>query len=73
MRDGRQAIDDLVRKSCFTGVQNQFSNGVSIYFPWSEVAPDYQKLAFASRAGWNDFLQKYIDADAPRAARVQEG
>jgi hypothetical protein len=55
------AIDDLVRKSCFTGVQNQFSNGVSIYFPWSDVAATYQDLAFAHSAGWNDFLQKYVD------------
>ena len=37
----------LVRKSCFTGVENQFSNGVSIYFPWSDVAPSYEQLAFA--------------------------
>ena len=66
-----RAIDDLVRKSCFTGVQNQFSNGVSIYFPWSEVAPDYQKLEFASRAGWNDFLQKYVEQTrrAPRGSK----
>ena len=66
-----RAMDDLVRKSCFTGVENQFSNGVSIYFPWSEVAPDYQKLAFASRSGWNDFLQEYVDQTrrAPRGSR----
>ena len=66
-----QAIDDLVRKSCFTGVQNQFSNGVSIYFPWSDVAPRYQDLAFAHSAGWNDFLQKYVDQTrrAPRGSK----
>jgi len=55
-----QKIDDLVRTSCFSGVESQFSNGVSIYFPWADVAPRYQDLSFARRAGWNGFLQEYV-------------
>jgi hypothetical protein len=55
------AIDEVVLESCFTGVENQFSNGVSIYFPWSEVAPSYARLAFAKQAGWNEFLREYVE------------
>jgi hypothetical protein len=55
-----KAIDGLVLKSCYTGVENQFSNGVSIYFPWAEVAPSYRDLAFAADGGWHDFLQAYV-------------
>jgi Clostripain family len=55
------AIGALVRKSCFTGVENQFSNGVSIYFPWADVVPSYRELTFARRAGWNNFLQAYVE------------
>ena len=48
------AMRKLVRKSCYTGVENQFSNGVSIYFPWADVARSYRdNLAFAKKAGWN--------------------
>jgi hypothetical protein len=54
------AIGQLVRKSCYTGVENQFSNGASIYFPWADVAPLYEQLAFARDAGWNSFLQAYV-------------
>jgi len=61
------AIRALVRKSCFTGIENQFSNGVSIYFPWSEVAPSYFRLKFAKDAGWNDFLYKYVEATRRKA------
>jgi hypothetical protein len=53
-------IRALVRESCYTGVENQFSNGVSIYFPWSAVAPSYVELKFARNAGWNDFLHRYV-------------
>jgi hypothetical protein len=44
------ALGKLVRESCFTGVENQFSYKTSIYFPWAEVAPSYRDLAFAGDA-----------------------
>jgi hypothetical protein len=56
------ALRELVRKSCFTGVEYQFSNGASIYFPWAEVAPSYRDLAFARAANWRNFLQAYVEA-----------
>ena len=69
-----EAIDGaLVRKSCFTGVENQFSKGVSIYFPWSDVAPSYKKLAFAGRSGWNDFLHEYVEQTRRKQRGFKQG
>ena len=67
------AIRKLVRKSCFTGVENQFSNGVSIYFPWADVAPSYEQLAFAQEAGWNDFLQAYVEETRRKPRGFKDG
>lgn len=56
-------VDQMTGKSsCFSGVENQFSNGVSIYFPWAEVMPSYRELDFAmdSGADWNSFLDSYV-------------
>jgi hypothetical protein len=54
--------NELVVQSCFMGVTYQFSFGVSIYFPWAEVAPDYNKeeLAFITASGWREFLEQYV-------------
>jgi len=54
--------NELVLQSCFMGVTYQFSNGVSIYLPWAEVAPDYNKneLAFIDASGWREFLEQYV-------------
>jgi Clostripain family len=62
----------------FSGGNYQFSNGVSLFFPWSlasyEAAkPDYEKLSFVQKndAGkkWNKFLQKYLGEISRRHAR----
>jgi hypothetical protein len=68
-----EAIRKLVRKSCFTGVENQFSNGVSIYFPWADVAPSYEQLAFAEKAGWNSFLQAYVQETRRKPREFKDG
>lgn len=54
----------LVKQSCFMGVTYQYSFGVSIYLPWAEVAPDYDKeqLAFIGPSGWREFLEAYVTA-----------
>ena len=67
------AIRKLVRKSCYTGVENQFSNGVSIYFPWADVAPSYEELAFAKEAGWNDFLKAYVEKTRLKPRGFKDG
>ena len=55
---------ELVLQSCFMGVTYQYSFGVSIYFPWAEVAPDYnaKELTFIGASGWDQFLAKYVAA-----------
>jgi hypothetical protein len=52
----------LVRKSCYMGATFQYSFGVSIYFPWSEVAPDYnsEELTFVNASDWRKFLEVYV-------------
>lgn len=54
--------DKLVKQTSFMGVNFQYSFGVSIYFPWAEVAPDYskQELKFVEKSGWRDFLETYV-------------
>jgi|SRR5689334_18468222 len=52
----------LVKKSCFMGVDFQYSFGVSIYFPWAEVDPDYNgaQMSFVTDSGWKNFLDEYV-------------
>lgn len=53
----------LVKKSCYMGVDFQYSFGASIYFPWAEVDPDYneEELSFVRASGWKNFLEAYVD------------
>lgn len=55
--------NNLVRTSCNMGVNFQYSFGVSIYFPWSEVAPDYtaEALSFVRTTNWRKFLDAYVE------------
>ncbi|HEV2764553.1 MAG TPA: clostripain-related cysteine peptidase, partial [Pyrinomonadaceae bacterium] len=50
---------NFVVKSCYSGPEFQYSYGVSIYFPWDDVAPSYGSLDFAGSSGWGRFLQAY--------------
>lgn len=54
--------DRVVRLSCYSGVDYQYSYGLSVYFPWAEVGPHYKNLDFATASGWNDFLEAYTKA-----------
>jgi hypothetical protein len=65
--------DELVLRSCFSGVDNQYSHGVSIYFPWSEVAPYYQFLEFAEATDWDRFLKAYVKATRRLPRGFHEG
>lgn len=61
----------FVLKSCFSGPAYQYSHGVSIYFPWATVAPDYKELSFVKDtrdSGWAKFLATYTQKTrrAPR-------
>jgi pentapeptide MXKDX repeat protein len=52
---------EFVLKSCYCGADYQYSYGVSLYFPWSQVAPAYWNLDFADNGncGWGRFLKTY--------------
>ncbi len=56
------AVNDAVMCSRFIGPEFQYSNGLSIYFPWSEYyyKADYKETAFAEKTGWHDFLTMYF-------------
>ena len=52
---------DFVLKSCYCGAVYQYSYGVSIYFPWANIAPSYWNLDFVDEKapGWGSFLKAY--------------
>lgn len=54
--------DRVVKLSCYSGIDYQYSYGLAIYFPWAEIEPNYKNLNFATDAGWDNFLQAYTSA-----------
>ena len=52
---------EFVLKSCYCGAVYQYSYGVSIYFPWANIAPAYWNLDFVEEKapGWGSFLKAY--------------
>ncbi|HEY6804064.1 MAG TPA: clostripain-related cysteine peptidase [Pyrinomonadaceae bacterium] len=53
----------FVLKSCYSGATYQYSYGVSIYFPWSQLLPKYENLEFVQGdSGWLRFLKTYLTA-----------
>jgi hypothetical protein len=64
-----ESIRECVLLTGFSGSDFQFSNGISLFFPWSlasykSAKYDYQKLSFIKENGsgkkWNEFLIKYL-------------
>jgi hypothetical protein len=63
-------LNKAVLLSGFSGGGYQYSNGVSVFFPWSREAyevsrKNYESLWFAkdvkrARLSWTDFLRKYL-------------
>ena len=60
----------FVTSSCYSGPTYQHSHGVSIYFPWAEIDPDYADVRFGRTSKWVNFLEEYVVATrrAPREA-----
>jgi hypothetical protein len=53
---------EFVLNSCYCGASYQYSHGVSMYFPWAQVAPSYWNLDFtrdSKDGGWGSFLKTY--------------
>jgi hypothetical protein len=71
-----EEIRQAVILSGFSGGGYQYSNGMSVFFPWSREGyqvskENYQKLWFAKDSGsrkfyWNGFLKKYLNEVALR-------
>lgn len=62
---------EFVLRSCYSGAAYQYSYGVSLYFPWSQVTPSYWNLDFVKASkglGWGSFLKTYtlLTRRAPR-------
>ncbi len=56
----------VVLLSCYSGSAFQYSQGLSIYFPWTKAdldrtLPFYEELAFAKATRWGEFLRFYGD------------
>ena len=59
---GRDGGDPpMVKLACYSGPAVQYSHGLSLYFPWSNVIESYKDLEFANDTNWRQFLLKYID------------
>jgi hypothetical protein len=55
---------EFVLRSCYSGAVYQFSYGVSLYFPWSDVMKSYENLDFiqdSDGSGWSRFLDTYTN------------
>ena len=53
---------EFILKSCYSGAVYQYSYGVSMYFPWSDVGNSYTNLDFIKDhvdTGWGKFLRTY--------------
>ncbi|MEO6589638.1 MAG: clostripain-related cysteine peptidase [Pyrinomonadaceae bacterium] len=73
-----KSIKETILLSGFSGGNFQYSNGISMFFPWSwmsylSAVGDYNKLTFIreSSAGkkWNRFLKKYLRGVTYRLAK----
>ncbi len=71
-----KAVENCVLLSGFSGGKYQYSNGISIFFPWTaaiygESARNYRKLKFARRgtAYWDRFLSVYLEAVSRRESK----
>jgi hypothetical protein len=62
--DVQAAIKNMVVLSCFSGIDCQHSNGLSIYFPWSVIFASYKDLKFTQKkySNWMNFLKVYVEA-----------
>jgi hypothetical protein len=70
----REAVREIVPEDMCGryGVDTQYSNGLSVYFPWSKselsMIQEYQRLIFAQFSDWGEFLRVYV-SDTQRKPR----
>ena len=66
-----KALGECIIAAGCSGFAYQHSHGLSIYFPWAYVSPDYLKLPFATQTGWDAFLRIHV-AVTQREPRFDE-
>jgi hypothetical protein len=79
-RNVLKELEKAVILSGFSGGGYQYSNGMSVFFPWSREAyevsrKNYESLSFAKdvkreRLTWTDFLRKYLSDVSRRKFEV---
>jgi len=60
-KNGGDPKKPLVIRSRHSGPAVQYSRGLSVYFPWSNVIDSYEDLEFANDTHWRRFLLKYVE------------
>jgi hypothetical protein len=69
--------EGIVVKNEFIGPEQQYSHGLSVYFPWSEpledrlILADYEQYEFNVKTKWRDFLQQYFDETQRRSRQAE--
>jgi hypothetical protein len=74
--NGKQG-DALVLRSGYSGAAFQYSNGLSVFFPWANLTDaagtedldHYGLLGFATATLWDEFLRVYLHATKRRPPR----
>ncbi len=59
--DDPKGAEPMVIRSRHSGPAVQYSRGLSVYFPWSNVIDSYEELEFANDTNWRRFLLKYVE------------
>jgi len=79
-QDVSDAVDVCVLESGFSGGAYQFSNGISIFFPWTYLTylfseKSYKVLKFANDGGkyWNAFLLHFLRDVTLRGKNIETG
>lgn len=67
----RRTLDSIVLESRHVGPEFQYSRGLSIYFPWADISPEFTALDFAGSSGWSEFLADYVKVTRRTARRDQ--
>ena len=75
-RKVRESIDDCIIQCGFSGGKYQYSNGISVFFPWSfsdytKFHYDYNslKINYKKNFAWNNLLFEFLGKETLREPR----
>lgn len=55
------SLEEIVLQAGCSGFAYQWSHGLSLYFPWAFVSPDYVNMKFGQETGWDEFIKKHVE------------